>query len=216
MYLVLSAFTSSPISLVVTTRASAFSFTVCMLPPSIFRLLGQNIVLGSELLNNTTNEISPKTLTEWYMLARNKLKPVKYKLENYNVSVWQQISQIVLNEDFIEEFQHFVDWRLISMKQTLSEDIIREYHDRVSWIWISADQKLSENFIIEFQDKIHWTWLCIKQNLSEHLMRQFSNKINWEAVSQYQTPSEDFIRDFQDKVNWENIFFVTKTFLKVF
>ena len=35
MYLVLSAFTSSPISLVATTRASAFSFTVCMLPPSI-------------------------------------------------------------------------------------------------------------------------------------------------------------------------------------
>ena len=35
MYLVLSAFTSSPISLVATTRASAFSFTVCVLPPSI-------------------------------------------------------------------------------------------------------------------------------------------------------------------------------------
>jgi hypothetical protein len=29
MYLVLSAFTSSPISLVATTKASAFSLTVC-------------------------------------------------------------------------------------------------------------------------------------------------------------------------------------------
>ena len=35
MYLVLSAFTSSPISLVATTKASAFSFRVCMLPPNI-------------------------------------------------------------------------------------------------------------------------------------------------------------------------------------
>jgi len=35
MYLVLSAFTSSLISLVVTTKASAFSFTVCALPPNI-------------------------------------------------------------------------------------------------------------------------------------------------------------------------------------
>ena len=35
MYLVLSAFTSSPISLVAGTKASAFSFSVCMLPPSI-------------------------------------------------------------------------------------------------------------------------------------------------------------------------------------
>jgi len=32
MYLVLSAFTFSPVSLVATTKASAFSFTVCTLP----------------------------------------------------------------------------------------------------------------------------------------------------------------------------------------
>jgi len=37
MYLVLSALTSSPISLAAATKASAFSFTVCMLPPSILR-----------------------------------------------------------------------------------------------------------------------------------------------------------------------------------
>jgi len=35
MYLVLSALSSSPISLVAVTKASAFSFKVCLLPPSI-------------------------------------------------------------------------------------------------------------------------------------------------------------------------------------
>ena len=35
MYLVLSAFTSSPISLVAAIKAYAFFFTVCMLPPKI-------------------------------------------------------------------------------------------------------------------------------------------------------------------------------------
>ena len=35
MYLVLSALTSSPISLVAATKASAFSFKVCIPPPSI-------------------------------------------------------------------------------------------------------------------------------------------------------------------------------------
>ena len=35
MYLVLSALTSSPFSLVAATKASAFSFRVSMLPPSI-------------------------------------------------------------------------------------------------------------------------------------------------------------------------------------
>ena len=35
MYLVLSAFTSSPISLVAPTKVSAFSLTVCAFPPNI-------------------------------------------------------------------------------------------------------------------------------------------------------------------------------------
>ena len=35
MYLVLSALTSSPISLVAATKASAFSFRVCIPPPNI-------------------------------------------------------------------------------------------------------------------------------------------------------------------------------------
>jgi len=35
MYLVLSAFTYSPISFLATTKTSAFSFIVCMLPPYI-------------------------------------------------------------------------------------------------------------------------------------------------------------------------------------
>ena len=146
-------------------------------------LLGQNIVLGSELLNKTMNEINSETLTEWYILARNSLKPVEHKLESFNSTVWQQISQMPLNEEFIEEFQNFVDWRLISMKQNLSEDFVREFQDRVAWIWISADQILSEKFTDEFKVKVHWGWLCIKQKLSETLMRQFSDKVNWEAVS---------------------------------
>jgi len=39
MYFVLSAFTSSPISLVATTKASAFSFTVRTLPPNMLTSL---------------------------------------------------------------------------------------------------------------------------------------------------------------------------------
>jgi len=39
MYLVLSALTSSPVFIVAGTKASAFSFRVCMPPPSILTLL---------------------------------------------------------------------------------------------------------------------------------------------------------------------------------
>ena len=43
MYLVLTALTSSPVSLVAATKASAFSFTVRMLPPSeiLYKILNE-------------------------------------------------------------------------------------------------------------------------------------------------------------------------------
>ena len=43
MYLVLSALTSSPISLVAATKASAFSFKVCIPPPGILTLFPYNL-----------------------------------------------------------------------------------------------------------------------------------------------------------------------------
>jgi len=54
--------------------------------------------LGSKLLNKTMDEISPETLTEWYILAQNNLKIVQYKMEKYNNSVWHQKSQITLRK----------------------------------------------------------------------------------------------------------------------
>jgi len=60
MYLVLSALTSSPISLVAATKASAFSFKVCMLPPvyhhrhkpepDVYHLVSSHPVLPEPLL----------------------------------------------------------------------------------------------------------------------------------------------------------------------
>jgi len=46
MYLVLSALTSSPISLVAATKTSAFSFRVCMLP-RFFAVYDENLLAES-------------------------------------------------------------------------------------------------------------------------------------------------------------------------
>jgi len=39
------------------------------------------------------------------ILAQNNLKLVQYKLEKYNDSVWQQISQMALPGGFIGDFK---------------------------------------------------------------------------------------------------------------
>jgi len=66
--------------------------------------------MNVELLNKTINEISPEILVEWYNWTQYDLKPIRYKLENYNESVWLQIHQKTLSNDFIRDFKKKLNW----------------------------------------------------------------------------------------------------------
>ena len=123
----------------------------------------------------------------------------------YNVK-WVLISEYnKLSENFIREFQNYVDWDLISEYQKLSEEFIREFQDKVDWFYISKYQKLSENFIREFQDKMNWYHISKFQNLSENFIMEFKDKVNWYNISSYQKLSDNFIENFKltiDEDNW--------------
>ena len=61
----------------------------------------------------------------------------------------------ILSEAFIREFKDEVDWKCISIRQTLSEELIREFKDRVDCFCISKHQDLSDDFKEEFKEYIH-------------------------------------------------------------
>jgi hypothetical protein len=71
MYLVLSAFTSSPISLVATTKASAFSFTVRTLPPNMLTSSAQNLVDIDIFYLLTATGLSPGGSTHLHTNTNN-------------------------------------------------------------------------------------------------------------------------------------------------
>jgi hypothetical protein len=39
----------------------------------------------------------------------------------------------ILSDDFIREFQDFVDWEAISQYQILSEELIRDFQYKMNW-----------------------------------------------------------------------------------
>jgi hypothetical protein len=102
--------------------------------------------MNVELLKKTINEISPETLVEWYMLVQNSSKTMHDKLENYGTSVWQEISQKPLTEDFIRDFQDKVDWEKIACYQNLSERFLTDFKTnpiKIIFKWTKSIKNMS-------------------------------------------------------------------------
>ena len=96
-------------------------------------------------------------------------------------------------------------WIDISKRQNLSEEFMNEFQDKVNWRLISTYQKLSESFIRKFQDKVDWHRISEWQDLSEDLIREFQDKVDWYWISIYQKLSEDFINEFTDRLDLNEI-----------
>ena len=149
------------------------------------------------------NEILGTGYCDWYFLSEHRGLTEDFIREFQDFVNWSTISEYQhLSEDFIREFADRVNWNGISIFQHLSESFIREFKDKVSlsWGWISMHQTLSEDFIREFKDKVNWTYISKFQHLSEDFIREFKNKVNWDAVSQYQRLSDEFVEEFEDKI----------------
>jgi len=132
--------------------------------------------MNVELSNKTINEISPETLVEWYNLTQYSLQTIQNKLKNTNDSVWLQISQMALSDNFIGEFQDFIDWEAVSQYQTLSEQLIRDLQDKVNWGLISMKPNLSEDFIREFRNRVAWVLVSSHELFLKVLLKSFKIK----------------------------------------
>ena len=140
--------------------------------------------MNVELLNKTIDEITPETLVEWYNLTQYNLETLHNKLKKANDSVWLQISQMALSDDFIRDFKTKLNWRWISANYPLNENFMEEFQDFVDLEAVSEYHKLSEDFIREFQDKVDWKKISRHQTFSEKFLIKFKNKIDWYTVTE--------------------------------
>jgi len=67
-------------------------------------------------------------------------------------------------------------WDSVSFDCELTEDFIREYQDYVNWEYISKVQKLSEDFMREFKDKLDWDSIMFYQKLTIEFMTEMVNE----------------------------------------
>lgn len=60
------------------------------------------------------------------------------------------------SEEFIREFQDYIDWRLVSIYSNLSEGFMREFEDRLWWDRIvkQKSQNLTSKFMREMNNEI--------------------------------------------------------------
>lgn len=114
----------------------------------------------------------------------NELLGTEYK-SNSDIN-WGKISSRKLSEDFIREFENYLNWSVISSCQILSESFIKEFKNKVKWFNVQYCQKLSEEFIEENINLIDFEIISNRQILSEEFFFRYSEKVNWLNILYHQ------------------------------
>lgn len=112
----------------------------------------------------------------------------------------------ILSEQFIEEYDKFLDWGCISVYQTLSEDFMRRHKDKIRWYFVTYSQKMSIEFVREFKDNITWSSFPYETMKDINFYREFRDRIDWHNFS-YKFPIKEFtiefLNEFNDVIWWK-------------
>jgi len=125
MYLVLSAFTASPFSLVATTIASAFSFTVCTLPPTHTT---QSIITFMEIVSMMNVKVPSPNFRDAHVMSTelrclhipNDIPAVAVLVTNFNHGSCYTIHSLPVNIKPIPGISELYNW--ISFKRFFKQN----------------------------------------------------------------------------------------------
>jgi len=120
----------------------------------LFLRLHYNTILNSKRFDHTFINYWKRYVYFFKCLS----KPRWFNCISCTVFYWKKPK-----EDFLREFCHFIDWKLLS-QHTLSEEFITEHRDFVDWNCISKWQILSKDFIKQHQDQVNMYYITNKAN----------------------------------------------------
>lgn len=124
-----------------------------------------------------------------------------------NISAWSLISleprypDGVLTDGFIQRFDQYMDWELLSMHYFFTVELLRIYFHRVNWAFVIKRQKLPEDLLVEMSHQFEnccWHLVSKFQDLSEDFIDQYKEKLDWEYIFQFQNVSLQFLRDHKE------------------
>ena len=132
------------------------------------------------------------------------------------VDAWNLISREqreptgVLTDNFVQKFDQFLDWQLLSISYFFTMEMLRLYFHRVDWAPILKRQQFSESFLEEMVPSFTESWYIISkyQNLSEHFIHTYQDKVDWTEIFLRQNVSHEFLRDhkkYLSDIDWDDI-----------
>jgi hypothetical protein len=124
---------------------------------------------------------------------------------NFKSLVWQQrrVPHGVLTDEFVQRFDRYIDWPLLSRNYGLDMpiDMIRIYQHRLIWTTLLTFRLFPENVLremsINFDDDC-WQVISMHQRLSESFIHEYADKVDWELIVKYQTVSERFLTEHKN------------------
>ena len=128
---------------------------------------------------------------------------------NYPNFIMSYIKELVPIEEGGSTTESAVDFSRVCRTEDFDEEFMREYQDYLNWEMTSIYQVLSESFLLEFKDKVNWKKVSEFQTLSEDFIKDNINLVNIPIIIDNQdsiTPKtiQEFITT--GVTSWENIF----------
>ena len=96
----------------------------------------------------------------------------------------EQIDRLEINEQLQKHIKKN-NWFIISSSFKLEEEFMREFQDYLEWDYISEFQPLFEDFIREFQDKVYFYNIFKYQNISKEFKKEFKDKAKETVIEQW-------------------------------
>lgn len=110
------------------------------------------------------------------------------------------------NEDFMREYQDYLDWEMTSMYQILSESFLLEFKDKVNWNIVSKTQTLSEDFIKDNIDLVNVPIIIDNQDsITTRTVQEFitAGVTSWESIFDTLSPKLSTVDKFKDIIDWK-------------
>lgn len=121
-----------------------------------------------------------------------------------NVSAWSLISQEprfphgVLSDSFVQRFDTFMDWELLSLHYIFTIEMLRMYFHRVNWFHVLKRQRFSEEILVEMIPTFNnccWKEICKYQNLSESFIENYKDHLDWNLIFEHQQTRGIFLKE---------------------
>lgn len=141
--------------------------------------------------------------------------PEDHKIFSWN---WLLMNRTV-PEEFIREFLHYFDWKVISKIPNLSDKFLYDFHDKIIWdlyLLYNDQRSFSPDLIIFLQMKgymnqelidllLYGSEKYIAKEARILISKNSGHLFPWDWLIMNRVISEDFIREFIEYFDWFSI-----------